>query len=729
MASAVQDFPLRAAQTHIRGHIEGCQHVAAATCGDGACSLHAIFGLPRPADSYLQCPKVRAVVLAGIPEHIEGACEAHGGAVRELCLDVLKAVWTDLALPAARAQLAGTGEAATTAEMHAVWGQLQPEVREELCSFAQAQSYEEASSIARKQQLLAFARQLFVPSKEAVVVRPLCVFLGYLHSAGHDYLHSNPPAETLAHHEGHVGALGLLRACAECPELTKYQALFDMRSMFDRYRLAFFMNGAHNAHRGQQDWMLDALHTVSDGLSAEDTMLLQSGREAVKGRYQCFGTLEIPPSCTWELAWDTFRKALRQGEYWLSVQELQLLAAYHGCRARAFRYERHGAAGGDRFQEEHCPQLSRLAAWSSEVKVVLDVAASQGQARGHFSRLLSSSEWEAHFANIEEGSDADMASSVDLSSPEPHSASDEGSMSSDAEHGSPGEDSTAGEQLEPSGQQDALEGDCMSAGSTQELPPRPQLRISTRPPLVASLQDLALCEETEAAAQRDAPEEDSISAGSAQELPPRPQPRNAARVPLVASLNDLALCEEPEVAAQRDAPEKGCMSAGKGQELLPKPQPRISASVPLVSSLNDLALCEDPEVAAQPDAPEEDSMSAASAQELPPRPQPRTSARVPLVASLNRLAFCEEPGVVARQDVPDEEDMSADSAHEEEIGRAPPHVAGLKRCAAPALVGQEEKLDEELSDISDNSDLFHVAALPSEQTRALEDEKSLSSQG
>ena len=149
MASAVQDFPLRAAQTHIRGHIEGCQHVAAATCGDGACSLHAIFGLPRPADSYLQCPKVRAVVLAGIPEHIEGACEAHGGAVRELCLDVLKTVWTDLALPAAHAQLAGTGEAATIAELRAVWGQLAPEVRAELCSFALGQSCEEASSIAR----------------------------------------------------------------------------------------------------------------------------------------------------------------------------------------------------------------------------------------------------------------------------------------------------------------------------------------------------------------------------------------------------------------------------------------------------------------------------------------------------------------------------------------------------------------------------------------------------
>ena len=37
--------------------------------------------------------------------------------------------------------------------------------------------------------------------------------------------------------------------------------------------------------------------------------------------------------------------------------------------------------------------------------------------------------------------------------------------------------------------------------------------------------------------------------------------------------------------------------------------------------------------------------------------------------------------------------------------------------------GQDEKLDEELSDISDNSDLFHVDVSPSEQPRTPEDEE------
>ena len=93
------------------------------------------------------------------------------------------------------------------------------------------------------------------------------------------------------------------------------------------------MNSVHSAQRSQQDWLLDALETVADGLPAEDKMLLQQGRAAVQERYQCFGTLELPPSCTWKLAWATFRKAFHQSDYGLNAQELQLLAALQGCTA------------------------------------------------------------------------------------------------------------------------------------------------------------------------------------------------------------------------------------------------------------------------------------------------------------------------------------------------------------------------------------------------------------
>ena len=46
MASASHEFSARALQAHIRGFIEGVHYVAAETNGDGACGLHAVFGMP-----------------------------------------------------------------------------------------------------------------------------------------------------------------------------------------------------------------------------------------------------------------------------------------------------------------------------------------------------------------------------------------------------------------------------------------------------------------------------------------------------------------------------------------------------------------------------------------------------------------------------------------------------------------------------------------------------------
>ena len=50
------------------------------------------------------------------------------------------------------------------------------------------------------------------------------------------------------------------------PECTKYQVLFDPSPCFHRYRLAFFSNTKHNRHRGQQDWLLNALKTLAGNL-------------------------------------------------------------------------------------------------------------------------------------------------------------------------------------------------------------------------------------------------------------------------------------------------------------------------------------------------------------------------------------------------------------------------------------------------------------------------------
>ena len=194
MASSAEGFCVRAVKIRrIRGSIDGQQHTAALTYGDGACGLHAVFGSPRLADKALEFPDARNSVWNSVPEDMEEACAGRAGGVRGLCLDVLKAVWADLALPAARAQLAGAVMAETTAEMRCIWEHTPAAVRDELCSFAQAQSFEQAKSMAKKNQLMEFAKKLFAESNEAALVRPLCVLLGYLQNADQNYLHGRFP--------------------------------------------------------------------------------------------------------------------------------------------------------------------------------------------------------------------------------------------------------------------------------------------------------------------------------------------------------------------------------------------------------------------------------------------------------------------------------------------------------------------------------------------------------
>ena len=116
-------------------------------------------------------------------------------------------------------------------KMRCIWEHTPAAVRDELCSFAQAQSFEQAKSIAKKNQLVEFAKKLFVESNEAALVRPLCVLLGYLHNADQNYLHGRFSADELVRFEGSTGSLELLHACSGFPGLSKYQALFDTRAV------------------------------------------------------------------------------------------------------------------------------------------------------------------------------------------------------------------------------------------------------------------------------------------------------------------------------------------------------------------------------------------------------------------------------------------------------------------------------------------------------------------
>ena len=101
--------------------------------------------------------------------------------------------------------------------------------------------------------------------------------------------HNRGMSADLLVHEGHRGGLELLHPCPHDATQTKYQALFDPDPMFDRYRMAFFMNAA-NQHGEGSDWLLGAMDITAEHIAQEwpeGSQLLLAARNTLKERQGC----------------------------------------------------------------------------------------------------------------------------------------------------------------------------------------------------------------------------------------------------------------------------------------------------------------------------------------------------------------------------------------------------------------------------------------------------------
>jgi hypothetical protein len=307
-------------------------------------------------------------------------------------------LWEDAMLAATHrvrgAELAN--EAAT------LWQTLPMSTRDEFSELATLKYYERATDERLMAKLRGLLSRIFVPEFEYSIVRSLCIHLDYLQSTAPENLLSLGPVEVNSYlYEGDRGHLQLLHACAVNPTMTKYQALFVPEAMFDRYRLAFFLNSA-NQHGGQ-DWLIGAVevtadHIVHDGpRAAVASALLLEAREVLQQRHQCYGCLARPLSCTPEGAWVVFRTLILhddQGGYYLSAQELLVVAAYFGFSLSLYQYM-------PELSDEDCLQLLPshiLEGNTQHAHVVLNVDMEHGNARGHFSRLFNAYEWDTHGA-------------------------------------------------------------------------------------------------------------------------------------------------------------------------------------------------------------------------------------------------------------------------------------------------------------------------------------------
>ncbi len=124
-----------------------------------------------------------------------------------------------------------------------VWRHLPGALQEELRGFGKCQWYEDGHNADLKQRVKDFAQEFFQAGKEATLVRPLALRLGYLLRSGAEVWETPPGGLDLLAWEGEAGGLELLHPCAERPGLSKYQALCAEGAEFDRYRAAFLCAG------------------------------------------------------------------------------------------------------------------------------------------------------------------------------------------------------------------------------------------------------------------------------------------------------------------------------------------------------------------------------------------------------------------------------------------------------------------------------------------------------
>ena len=175
-----------------------------------------------------------------IGHDMEGFLQQHSHLPRSFLLQILDSLWEDLAFEAARSLNSGGTLSECSSEAQVVWGLIDPALQEEICAFLMAKQSEQAHSAQLMDELDTPCAEIFTISKEAHVVRPLCVLLGYLTVGNIDFISAEDTVGNQVQYEGTTGSMQLLHACPDVGNISKYQFLFTRDHRAVSYRRYFF---------------------------------------------------------------------------------------------------------------------------------------------------------------------------------------------------------------------------------------------------------------------------------------------------------------------------------------------------------------------------------------------------------------------------------------------------------------------------------------------------------
>ena len=368
------------------------------TNGNGGCAYHAVWGVP---------------VLGS-----DGSVELYRAGVRHLVLRSLPVEFADLEARVPvfiRAMLQNWFRAAYDDAVNVDNGDregryfrehLPEDVRDDAVAYAVQTKGAERAVISAVDDFERFAESFFTEANERAFVRPLAEILGYINPGDdRDILSLSPDDARCAFLEGDGCDFEILHRASGRPGLTKYAALFQKDKT---YWSRFFLVEDPDARHYVRD-ALDQLSSQSN--SAEARALLGTAAPTLRALYDAksgISARELPQSFTSEAAWCALRGALCEEGYWLSVMELQCLAACCGCRVTArMQYGGHGGEWVDHTlereivdlmgcSEEHAAEMTRVLEDRVHVYIPL------GMRRGHFSRLSTEDEAQQLRERVEE---------------------------------------------------------------------------------------------------------------------------------------------------------------------------------------------------------------------------------------------------------------------------------------------------------------------------------------
>ena len=337
---------------------------AVATNGDGACSLHAVFGQPD-AHGVLFAAEARKLAQMYMRRVRDTSSDQNlvAGSIHTVELSL----WCEFVAPYLAGDISREGEI--------FWQELcsrHPLIAASCKVQHQANQARARGSAAAKARVLAASSSFFSKDMEEQFVRPLAIQLGYLPAGSNtecadDFRNSSHSAD------GYVCGTRLTFPAGGPP--TKYAALFDVSHHFDAIRYSFLV--AADATSGTTRFVTSLEAIVRD--SAASLGLIERARSFCM-LVQSLGDVNTPsqqPVNFVRDAWGAYCESIGHEDYYLSVDELLVICCAAKVNIAVFsQVERKLSFAGGTFHGEGpliCAQL-----WNNARRRV----------RSHFERLI-----------------------------------------------------------------------------------------------------------------------------------------------------------------------------------------------------------------------------------------------------------------------------------------------------------------------------------------------------